>query len=121
MNQTDLIVARIERARQGRGISVAEFARRRSARIGKRLWYILNGQRSMHVDEFNAQCPQITVRHTRTFHDRFLILDSATAYHIGASLKDAGKKCFGIDLIQDEELTKALIEKLKSLDERQTA
>ena len=57
----------------------------------------------------------------RQFHDRFLILDSATAYHIGASLKDAGKKCFGIDLIQDEELTKMLIEKLKLLDEHQTA
>lgn len=53
------------------------------------------------VDVFNARYPQLTVRRTRTFHDRFLILDSATAYHIGASLKDAGKKCFGIDLIQD--------------------
>lgn len=73
------------------------------------------------VDVFNAQYPQLTVRRTRTFHDRFLILDSATAYHIGASLKDAGKKCFGIDLIQDEELTKMLIEKLKLLDEHQTA
>ena len=73
------------------------------------------------VDVFNAQYPQLTVRRTRTFHDRFLILDSATAYHIGASLKDAGKKCFGIDLIQDEGLTKMLIEKLKLLDEHQTA
>lgn len=73
------------------------------------------------VDVFNEQYPQLTVRHTRTFHDRFLILDSATAYHIGASLKDAGKKCFGIGLIQDEELTKMLIEKLKLLDEHQTA
>lgn len=73
------------------------------------------------VDVFNARHPQLTVRRTRTFHDRFLILDSATAYHIGASLKDAGKKCFGIGLIQDEELTKALIEKLRLLDERQTA
>ena len=73
------------------------------------------------VDVFKAQYPQLTVRRARTFHDRFLILDSATAYHIGASLKDAGKKCFGIDLIQDEELTKMLIEKLKLLDEHQTA
>lgn len=73
------------------------------------------------VDVFNAQYPQLTVRRTRTFHDHFLILDSATAYHIGASLKDAGKKCFGIDLIQDEELTKMLIEKLKLLDEHQTS
>ena len=31
----------------------------------------------------------------------FLILDSKTVYHIGASLKDAGKKCFGITLMKD--------------------
>ena len=55
MNQADLIVARIERARQDRGISVAELARR----IGvdrKRLWYVLNGQRSMRIDEFVRLC-----------------------------------------------------------------
>lgn len=47
------------------------------------------------------------------FRDRFLILDDETACHIGASLKEAGKKCFGMDLVQDEGLTKMLIEKLE--------
>lgn len=70
------------------------------------------------VDVFNAQYPPLTVLRTRAFHDRFLILDGETAYHIGASLKDAGKKCFGIDLIQDEGLTKMFIEKLRVLDEQ---
>ena len=46
MNQADLIVARIERARQDRGISVAELARRINV-DRKRLWYVLNGQRSV--------------------------------------------------------------------------
>lgn len=32
-------------------------------------------------------------------HDRFLIIDGVEGYHIGASLKDAGKKCFGITKI----------------------
>lgn len=55
MNQANLIVARIERARHDRGISVAELARR--INVGrKRLWYVLNGQRSMHVDEFVRLC-----------------------------------------------------------------
>lgn len=70
------------------------------------------------VGVFNAQYPSLAVLRTRAFHDRFLILDGETAYHIGASLKDAGKKCFGIDLIQDEGLTKMLIEKLRVLDEQ---
>lgn len=50
---------------------------------------------------FNAQYPTLTVKKTQVFHDRFIILDGITAYHIGASIKDAGKKCFGISLIDD--------------------
>ena len=53
------------------------------------------------VAAFNAQDPQLEVKHTNIFHDRFLILDGKTVYHIGASLKDAGKKCFGISLMKD--------------------
>ena len=60
MNQADLIVTRIERARQDRSISVAELARRID--VGrKRLWYVLNGQHSMHVDEFVHLCAVIDV------------------------------------------------------------
>ena len=50
---------------------------------------------------FNAQYPQLDVKYTNLFHDRFLILDGKTVYHIGASLKDAGKKCFGVTLMKD--------------------
>lgn len=51
------------------------------------------------VNNFNSQYPLLEVRYTKVFHDRFLILDKKNVYHIGASLKDAGKKCFGISLI----------------------
>ena len=47
------------------------------------------------VKNFNAQYPTLKIKYTKVFHDRFLILDRTTAYHVGASLKDAGKKCFG--------------------------
>ena len=62
------------------------------------------------VAAFNAQYPMLEVKHTNIFHDRFLILDGKTVYHIGASLKDAGKKCFAISLMKDakEELMKKL-------------
>ena len=53
------------------------------------------------VAAFNAQYPKLEMKHTNIFHDRFLILDRKTVYHIGASLKDAGKKCFGISLLKD--------------------
>lgn len=52
------------------------------------------------INNFNAQYPLLTVKRTVTFHDRFLIIDGLEGYHIGASLKDAGKKCFGINKIE---------------------
>lgn len=55
MDDADRMVAKLERARRIRGISVAELARR----IGvdrKRLWRVLNGQRAMRVDEFVKLC-----------------------------------------------------------------
>ncbi|MDO4322238.1 MAG: ORF6N domain-containing protein [Lachnospiraceae bacterium] len=51
--------------------------------------------------KFNMQYPALEVKYTKAFHDRFLMLDRCIAYHIGASVKDAGKKCFGIMQIED--------------------
>ena len=63
--------------------------------------YTLPGAKisAQDVRNFNAQYPALTVKRTTAFHDRFLILDGMEGYHIGASLKDAGKKCFGINKI----------------------
>lgn len=51
------------------------------------------------VQSFNAQYPTLTLNHTVKAHDRFLIIDNVTIYHIGASLKDLGKKCFAFSII----------------------
>lgn len=69
------------------------------------------------VIAFNAQYPTLTVRRTRAFHDRFLVLDGKTVYHVGASLKDAGRKCFAVSLIQDEEMAGALVGRLRRAGE----
>ncbi len=50
------------------------------------------------IQNFNAQYPPLTVHYTTNMHDRFLIIDHKILYHIGASLKDLGKKCFAFDL-----------------------
>lgn len=68
---------------------------------------------NIDVANFNAQYPALEVKYTSVFHDRFLILDGKTAYHIGASLKDAGKKTFGITLINDESITKDILLRLE--------
>ena len=54
---------------------------------------------SQDVQSFNAQYPTLTLKYTTKTHDRFLIIDNSTLYHIGASLKDLGKKCFGFEVL----------------------
>lgn len=56
----------------------------------------LSGQ---DIQKFNEQYPQLTLKHTSKAHDRFLIIDDKTLYHIGASLKDLGKKCFAFEVL----------------------
>lgn len=50
------------------------------------------------VQQFNAQYPPLDLKFTTSMHNRFLIIDNSTLYHIGASLKDLGKRCFAFDL-----------------------
>ena len=67
------------------------------------------------VETFNRQYPELTIKHTDSFHDRFLILDDSESYIIGSSLKDAGKKCFGIMTIGDDTFKKGLLNKLETI------
>lgn len=56
---------------------------------------------ALDVQKFNSQYPQLTLNYTSKMHDRFLIIDNKTVYHIGASLKDLGKKCFAFELMEE--------------------
>lgn len=68
---------------------------------------------SQDITNFNSQYPTLTVNYTGVFHDRFLIIDEETAYHIGASIKDAGKKCFGISRIEDVGIVSDILQRLE--------
>lgn len=65
------------------------------------------------VNNFNQQYPTLYVKYTGIFHDRFWVIDDTYAYHIGASMKDAGKKCFGISLINDIRIVHDILERLR--------
>ena len=54
---------------------------------------------ALDIQKFNEQYPSVTLKHTENIHDRFLIIDSKILYHIGASLKDLAKKCFGFEIM----------------------
>lgn len=55
----------------------------------------------LDIKKFNEQYPVLKIARTDKFHDRFIIIDDRELYHCGASLKDLGKKCFGINKIKD--------------------
>ena len=69
-------------------------------------------QFNLDLKQFNAQYPAIGVKTFTKSHDRFLIIDNAEIYHIGASLKDLGKKWFAFAKIELD--PKELITKLNT-------
>lgn len=53
-----------------------------------------NRQLLLDLEKHNSQYPNITIKKLNKSHDRFIIIDKNIIYHIGASLKDLGKKWF---------------------------
>lgn len=71
----------------------------------------ISGQLQLDVDRHNVQYPLIEIKRFNKAHDRFLFIDDEV-YHIGASIKDLGKKWFGFTLMRDvtaTELTNKII------------
>lgn len=65
------------------------------------------------IEKFNRQYPKLHIKYTNSFHDRFIILDNKELYHLGASLKDLGKRVFGITKINECNTLHALLNKIK--------
>ena len=64
---------------------------------------------NLDIKKFNKEYPILKVAKTNKFHDRFIIIDNKEMYHLGASIKDLGKKCFGINKIEDLEIIEKVI------------
>lgn len=64
------------------------------------------------INLFNKEYPSLTVKYTNAYHDRFLIIDNNDLYHVGHSIKDAGKKGFGIIKLEDKKLIKEILNNL---------
>ena len=62
----------------------------------------ITAQLQLDLDKHNDQYPPINIRTYRNSHDRFLIVDDKEVYHIGASLKDLGKKLFAFSKLEIE-------------------
>ena len=58
----------------------------------------------LDIKKFNKQYPTLKIAKTNKFHDRFIVIDNNELYHLGASIKDLGNKCFGINKIEDRNI-----------------
>jgi len=67
----------------------------------------ISKQFKLDIEKYNSQYNNLNIRISNKFHDRFLIFDNE-AYHLGASLKDLGKKVFAFNKI-DINLLKGLL------------
>ena len=69
----------------------------------------ISQQLLLDLDKHNKQYPPIEIKQFSESHDRFIIIDQTELYHIGASLKDLGKKWFAfsrMDSLADDLLKK---------------
>jgi hypothetical protein len=73
----------------------------------------LNEKLLLTLSKHNEQYPQIELKQLMNSHDRFLIIDEEELYHLGASLKDLGKKWFAFSKMND--LIPELLERLRSI------
>ena len=62
----------------------------------------ISNQLRLDLQRYNSQYPPIEVEVFSDAHDRFLIIDDTELYHIGASLKDLGKKWFAFSRMDIE-------------------
>lgn len=64
---------------------------------------------NLDIKKFNKEYPILKVAKTNKFHDRFIVIDNKEMYHLGASIKDLGKKCFAINRIEDIEIIEKFV------------
>ena len=63
--------------------------------------YKISAQLQLDLTRHNQQYPAVEIKQLGTSHDRFLIIDNKELYHIGASLKDLGKKWFAFSKLNE--------------------
>ena len=64
--------------------------------------HTITKQLKLDIQKYNSQYTPITIKIFKNSHDRFLIVDKTELYHIGASLKDLGKKWFAFSKMDIE-------------------
>lgn len=87
------------------------FSKRKKGVVVTLLIKKISQQLEQDVQKFNAQYESLSLKSFANSHDRFLIIDDKDIYHIGASLKDLGKKWFAFSKLDASSV--CILDKLK--------
>ena len=79
--------------------TLLQLSKRRTNTTAKIYTEKITPQLKLDLEKHNSQYPAITISTIKKVHDRFIIIDDTELYHIGASLKDLGKKWFAFSRI----------------------
>tara|TARA_Y100000310_G_scaffold281791_1_gene302548 strand:+ start:14032 stop:14904 length:873 start_codon:yes stop_codon:yes gene_type:complete len=91
--------------------SVLIYFAKRGENVNVTIYTKLNKQLLLDLKKFNSQYDPIIIKEFNKSHDRFMIIDKKEVYHIGASLKDLGKKWFAFSKFEKDALN--LLDKLE--------
>ena len=82
------------------------------SKVNKTILIITNKYNNEDYKKYKSQYNNVNIKISNSFHDRFIIIDDKNLYHCGASFKDLGKKCFGINKIEDKKILSDLLTKI---------
>ena len=69
----------------------------------------------LDIEKYNSQYNNLKIIYNNTFHDRYFILDKEVVYHCGTSVNHAGSRTFSINLLEENLIIKALIDRIDTL------
>jgi len=83
------------------------------SKIKVNILIITNKINEIDLEKYKKQYNNIEIKISKSYHDRFIILDKKVLYHCGASFKDLGKKCFAISKIKNNNILDKMLDEIK--------
>ena len=68
------------------------------------------------IKKYQLQYTNLDIKYDNTFHDRYIIIDKNTTYHLGASINHAGSKTFSINILEDSVVKDSLLNKVFAIN-----
>lgn len=70
----------------------------------------------LDIEKYNKQYDNLKIIYDNTFHDRYIIIDKKSIYHLGSSINHIGSKICSINIISDQVIIDLLVNYVKKLN-----